>query len=338
MALSGTVNAGSGYSLYPWQGTSWQRLVNYTRKDRVPHALMISGHDGVGKLNLALCFASYLLCGGPKVSDIRCGRCESCRLVDAGTHPDLIRIEPPEPGKAITIDRIRDLAETLSLSFQYNQYRIVILRHADRLNRAAANALLKTLEEPGKGTVLLLLTARYWDLPATITSRCQRLDIPIPDHRLAMDWLEQKIPPGDTEVLLALAKGAPLKALDMGVNGKLEQRNTIFAWWCEIAANRADPVRIAENLSSLALAEVLVWITGWTIDMIRLRMVPSLRSLGNPDLRPALQAEVQKLDLKELFRFYERLIQSVSMIDSPVNVQLLLESILIDWYSMRRNM
>ncbi|MGH8549972.1 MAG: DNA polymerase III subunit delta' [Methylococcales bacterium] len=337
MAVSESVIPEPGCALYPWQKRSWQKLTRYIETDRVPHALVISGLDGIGKLNLALCFANHLLCTGPKTSAFRCGHCDACRLIDAGTHPDLIRIEPPEAGKAITIDRIRDLADTLSLSAQYNRYRIVLLRDADRLNAAAANALLKTLEEPGKGTVLILHTARSWHLPATIRSRCQRLDIPVPEHRLAVGWLEQKGLSGDCEVLLAMASCAPLKALAMGITGSLERRNAVFSEWREIAANHSDPVRIAENLSSLPMRDVLDWITGWTIDMIRLAMVPSAGSLGNPDLRPALQAEGQKLDLKELFRFYEQLIQSASRIDSPVNAQMLLESILIDWYSMQRN-
>jgi DNA polymerase III subunit delta' len=324
-------------SLFPWQESSFTKLIRYAESDRVPHALMISGRDGVGKLNLALCFANYLLCAGDKASSFHCGRCESCGLFDAETHPDLIRIEPPEPGKAITIDRIRDLTGSLSLSSQYNRYRIVILRHADRMNTAAANALLKTLEEPGKGTVLILVTARSWILPATIRSRCQRLDVPIPDHRLARDWLSRQIPSADAEVLLATAAGAPLRALDMGSGGILERRNTVFQWYREIAGRSVDPVQIAENLSAFPLQQGLDWISGWTIDMIRLAMVPSVGFLGNPDFRSALQAEAQKLDLMELFQFYEHLTQYASTIDSPVNVQLALESILIEWYGMKRH-
>ncbi len=338
MALSETLVEKPGSSLYPWQEAVWQKLMNYTGTDRMPHALMMSGLDGIGKLNLAVCFSNHLLCSGRKTSELRCGRCSACHLVDAGTHPDLIRVEPPEPGKAIGIDRIRELAEPLSLTTRTNQYRIVIVRPADRLNSAAANALLKTLEEPGQGILIILLTARGWNLPPTIKSRCQRLDIPVPDHRLALDWLKQKFSSSDAESLLSMATGAPLKALDLGLAGSLERRNAAFKSWCEIAAHRSDPVGIAENLSSLPVRDVLVWITGWTTDMIRLAMAPSVESLVNPDLRPALQTEGQKLNLKQLFQFYERLIQSATLIDSPVNIQLLLESILIDWYAMARNL
>jgi DNA polymerase-3 subunit delta' len=337
MAVNETVTLAPGSALYPWQEPSWRELIRYTAADRVPHALMISGLAGAGKLNLALGFANHLLCGGAEVSDFGCGQCNACRLIAAGTHPDLIRIEPPEPGKAITIDRIRDLADTLSLTSHYNRYRVVLFKDAERLNSAAANALLKTLEEPGKGAVLILITARCRDLPATIRSRCQRLDIPRPDHRLAVAWLEQQGLSGNCEVLLAMASGAPLKALALGKSGSLERRKALFSWWQEIAANRSDPVKISENLSSLPLRDVLAWMTGWTIDMIRLRMVPSAGSLRNPDLRAALQAEVQKLELKQLFGFYERLLQSASRIDTPANAQMLLESILIDWRALKRN-
>ncbi len=336
--MNGTDDSKTGFSLYPWQEANWQTLVRYIESERVPHALMIAGPDGVGKLRLAMCFANHLLCNGPKAADFRCGHCASCRLVDAGTHPDLIRIEPPEPGKPITIDRIRDLTDTLSLTAQYNQYRIVIIRPADRMNSAAGNAFLKTLEEPGSGTVMMLLTARPRDLPATIKSRCQRLNVRIPDPDLAKDWLEQRVRPEESGALLAMAAGAPLKALAMGVAGNLERRNSVFTWWCEIAGHQAEPVRIAEKLSPLPLREVLVWITGWTMDLIRLRMVPMVKLLGNPDLREVLQTEAKKLELQPLFRFYDGLIQIASMIDTPVNVQLQLESILIDWYSLKRSL
>lgn len=337
MVVNGALTAEPGRpALYPWQNSIWRSLIRYADLDRVPHALLLSGAEGIGKLNLALCFANYLLCTGPRIPQFRCGRCDACRLMAAGTHPDLIRVEPAEAGKPVTIDQIRDLSNTLSLMSQYNRYRIVLFRDADRLNLAAANALLKTLEEPGKDTVLILITARFWDLPATIRSRCQRLDVPLPDRRLARDWLEQQ-GLGDGEILLAMASGGPLKALAMGRAGDLEARNTVFASWREVAANYSDPVRIAEKLSALPLSNILDWITGWTMDMIRLAMVPSAGMLANPDLRPALQTEAQKLDLKQLFWFYGNLIQSASRLGSSINVQLLLESILIDWYSMKRS-
>lgn len=325
-------------SPFPWQQEIWHRLMNYVQTDRLPHALIINGIEGIGKLNLALCFTNYLLCGGVKNAGLRCRHCTSCRLIDGGTHPDLIRIEPLESGKEITIDRIRALGDTLSLSPQYNQYRVVILNPADRLNTAAANALLKTLEEPSEKTVLILLTTRHWDLPATINSRCQRLNIPQPDRALASAWLEQRITISETEVLLALAGGGPLKALELSETGILAQRNALYSSWCELATKRSDPIRVVEKWSSSPLREVFFWIIGWTIDMIRLAMAPSVAILTNPDFRVSLQAEVEKLDLKQLFCFYDRLIQSGSSMNSPVNPQLLLENVLIDWFSLKRNL
>ncbi|MGR9105345.1 MAG: DNA polymerase III subunit delta' [Gammaproteobacteria bacterium] len=335
--MSETAIAAPGSSLYPWQESIWRELLTYVETQRIPHALLIQGPEGIGKLHLALSFANYLLCTGAKSTEHRCGRCDACRWLDAGTHPDLIRVEPPDAGKAIPIDKIRELTEALALSAQYGRYRIVIIRPADRLNSAAANALLKTLEEPGQGTVIMLLAARPGNLPATIKSRCQRLEVPLPDRRLALSWLRQEGLNGNPQALLAISGGAPLKARDLGESGCLEQRDAVFASWREIAANQVDPVIIAETLTALALPEVLRWISSWTIDMIRLGLVPTAPYLANPDLRPALQAEAQKLDLKELFRFYERLIRSTARIDSPLNVQLLLESILIEWYSLMRN-
>lgn len=336
--MNQTVAARAEFPPFPWQEASWRKLIHYVEADRVPHALMVDGPEGLGKLRLATCFAGYLLCRGPRTPESRCGRCDGCRLLDAGTHPDLIRVEPPEPGKAITVDRIRELAETLSLSAEQNQYRVVIIRPADRMNAAAANAFLKTLEEPGNGSLMMLLTARPWDLPATIKSRCQKLHIALPDRSLAKAWLDERVPEEESDALLAIAAGAPLKALDMGAAGILERRNAAFSWWCEVGAHQAEPVGSAEKLSSLPLRELIFWIMGWTIDMIRLIMVPSVKRLGNPDLRAVLQTEAKKLELAQLFRFYDGLIRSASLVDTAANAQLLLESILIDWYGLRRSL
>lgn len=336
MALSETLDEKPALSPLPWQHADWQKLLNYWLVDRLPHALLISGPDGIGKSNLAMCFANYLLCANRKSSELRCGRCSDCHWIEVGTHPDLIQVEPAEAGKAIGIDRIRELTEALSLTARSGRYRIAIIRPADRMNTASANAFLKTLEEPATGTLLILLTARGFHLPATIRSRCQRLEIGKPDHGPALDWLQGKFSRSDAERLLSMAAGAPLKAVELGLAGSLERRNALFEAWCGIACGRSDPVAVAEKLVSIPFQDVLTWITAWTTDMIRLAMAPRVDTLRNPDLRSALQTEALKLDLKQLFRFHERLVQAAAAIDSPLNLQILIESILLDWYSLTR--
>jgi DNA polymerase-3 subunit delta' len=322
--------------LFPWQKDSWKQLSKYAETGRVPQALLVSGIAGVGKNNLASCFAANLLCtaGGPSV--VSCGVCAGCRFVRAGTHPDLIRIEPSETGKVIPVDTIRGLVARLALTPQYRGFRVIILQPADRLNTAAANALLKTLEEPVEQTVFILLSSRSWDLPATIRSRCQRLKVPVPSACEVVDWLTIKKGVGDAELLFRLAGGSPLKAAQMAHEGVLSQRQVLYSFWRQVADGSADPVRVAAKLAGLGLENVIDWVGGWIVDMIRLRMVPTARILRNPDLRSSLQVEVERLDLKQLFGFYDRLGQSSLALNTTVNPTMLLENVLIDWGRLER--
>jgi DNA polymerase-3 subunit delta' len=322
--------------LFPWQKRDWKQLSKYTEIGRVPQALLVSGIAGVGKSNLASCFAANLLCTASGSSVVNCGACAGCRLVRAGTHPDLIRIEAPETGKVISVDTIRDLVARLALTPQYGGFRVIILQQVDRLNTAAANALLKTLEEPVEQTVFILLSSRSWDLPATISSRCQRLQVPVPSVKEVADWLRSEKGVDDPDLLFRLADGSPLKAARMAHDGMLDQRQVLYSFWSQIADGSADPVRVAAKLAELSLADVIDWTGGWIVDMIHLRMVPATRILRNPDLRSSLQVEVERLKLKQLFGFYDRLGQSSLALNTTLNPTMLLENVLIDWGRLDR--
>ena len=139
----------------PWLQAPWQTLMEAIDQDRVAHALLIRGVPGTGKTQLARDYARRLLCQTPE-SQKACGRCTSCRLFDAGTHPDFSMLAPEETGKAIKVDAVRQMTLEIALTPQYAGYRVVIIDQADALNGNAANALLKSLEEPPNGTVIVL--------------------------------------------------------------------------------------------------------------------------------------------------------------------------------------
>lgn len=166
--------------LLPWQQQNWAHLCSYIAQKRIPQALLITGNKGLGKQQLADQFAVALLCATPQSDGTACGRCSSCLLVNADTHPDLIHIQPDEPGKGITIGQIRSLIIRLALKPQFEAYRVVIINPAEMMNNAAANAFLKCLEEPTERTAIILITEKPAKLPATIVSRCQKLAIATP--------------------------------------------------------------------------------------------------------------------------------------------------------------
>lgn len=319
----------SGKILFPWLEEPWQRLNAYLTAQRLPQALLIHGTDGIGKTRLAETFAQKLLCRNPGV--FACGDCTGCRLFLAGTHPDFLRLEPAERGKPIAVDAVRHLIENLSLKAQYGGYRVVVFCEAHQLNISAANALLKTLEEPGENTVMLLLTDTPSALPATIFSRCQRLPIALPDHAVAARWLERQGTGEATAVLLAAARYAPLKALALADSDVVERRKTVFSEYLDVASRRQEPVSLAERWSTLPYEELVDWMISWMMDLIRLRSLPDCQHLDNPDLRDDLQALGPRLHLKGLFGFFDLLMQAKRALNGQLNRQLLLEELLIHW-------
>src|SRR5258706_733854 len=206
--------------LPPWQRATAAAAL--AARSRWPHALLITGRRGIGKRSLALHFARALLCEEPRPDGSACGHCPSCGYVAAGAHPDLRLIEPveydedggPKAVDAIVVERIRELTEFAQLSTHRQRAKVALIAPAETMNGAAANALLKTLEEPPPETYLLLVSDQSGRLPATIVSRCRLLPAPEPDVESATAWLAaQGIE--RPELLLAQAGGAPLLALTL---------------------------------------------------------------------------------------------------------------------------
>ena len=192
----------------------WQRWLD---RNRLPHAVMLTGPEGLGKGDLAQALAAQALCRQPGEGQA-CGGCRSCELLAAGTHPDTVWIGPEEGSAQIRVDQIRELIHALTLTPRLGSRRVALIAPADAMNENAANALLKTLEEPGAAVLLLLVTARPQGLPATVRSRCQVLPVPLPGADTARTWLQERLPAvsaEDRDLALALAGNAPCRALEL---------------------------------------------------------------------------------------------------------------------------
>ncbi|MDX1655478.1 MAG: DNA polymerase III subunit delta', partial [Candidatus Competibacteraceae bacterium] len=196
----------------PWHQPHWQRLAAGVEAGRLPHALLLSGPSGLGKMLFARQLTQSLLCRQPGENLTFCGKCRGCRLLAAGSHPDITRVEPEEPGKPIKVDRVRQLCAFLGQTAR--GYKVALLSPAEAMNPSAANALLKTLEEPPPGSLLLLVTAFPARLPATIRSRCQILAFTPPLRTQALEWLSPRVAGFQAGLLLDLTGNAPLAALE----------------------------------------------------------------------------------------------------------------------------
>ena len=220
----------------PWNQPIFDALMRNAA--RLPHALLIHGARGVGKLALAEQLAQALLC--EHAARRPCGSCDACRWFTAGNHPDFRRLEPEilwkeqaeeegtaerkkKPSLEIKIDQVRELAVFLNTKSHRGARRIALIHAAEDMNENAANALLKALEEPPGSAMFILVSHRPAQLLATVRSRCTGVGVPIPARKEALKWLEGQ---GIKEAgrWLAFAGGAPLRVLQYATDASTWDR------------------------------------------------------------------------------------------------------------------
>ncbi len=324
---------------FPWQAPLWERLWRARCRGRMPHALLLTGHPGRGVSEFARRLAAALLCAEPAADGAPCGRCRSCALNDAGHHPELSVLVPEAPGKAIKVDQVRGLMDFVALKPVFGAFKVALLDPADAMNRQAANALLKTLEEPPPGTVLLLCAERRAALPLTIQSRCQRVDFPPVSPDLGGPWLGARLPgvldPGS---LLPLYDHAPLAALTAHEQGELALRDDILRDLEQLAAGRADPVEIAFLWSERDPAAVFLWLVKLVSDLITIKLAPRIPALSNPDRRERLAGLAAARGTAALFGVYDGLLEERRHAAAGGNVPALnfLEAFTMTWTTSQK--
>lgn len=317
-----------------WHAGALDPVLNH--RERLPHALLLTGPPGIGKSGCAALLAGALLCLQPDAAGRACGRCQSCRLFAADTHPDLHHValerqDNDKQAREIKIAQIRALCRSLVQTSQLGGFKVAIIEAADKMNRNAANSLLKTLEEPTEDTVLILVTARPARLLPTVRSRCQALRLRAPGREQALEWLAERFPGENAEALLAAADGAPFAAGELAGEGLLAARGELFGEFRDIARGRAEPGRVAGNWQKHFGERLFGWWQSWLQDLICLEGAAGAGRPANPDLEKDLRALAGRIDLRELFGFYDRVQQASQLVYRSVNPQLLLESLLLDW-------
>ncbi|VAX12269.1 DNA polymerase III delta prime subunit [hydrothermal vent metagenome] len=319
---------------YPWQATQWRTLSERRLQDVLPHALLLHGPGGTGKADFAICFAHSLLCQKNHADGQPCGDCSSCRLYAANNHPDYHLIEPEKQGGQIKIDQIRNLIADMGLSSHSGGYKVVIIRPAEAMNTAAANSLLKTLEEPPAKTLIMLLAEQLTHLPATVRSRCQLLRFNLPDKTMAQNWLVAKLTEtgasaDDAAQLLAMTHGAPLSALADAEKDQLVLRQSLFEMLEGLADGRLDPVKIAGEWLKIEQPIPIKYLHGWVSDMIRLRQVPDYLQ-ERVEYQKVLHSLSGDLDVQKLYIYMDRIAESLPLL-AQLNPLPIIESLLIQW-------
>jgi DNA polymerase III subunit delta' len=283
--------------------------LNAARKaGRLPHALLIHDTPGGGGDWLANWAASVALCLTP--DEAPCGRCVGCVRVANNQHPDLARIVPIEESKQLRIEQVRELAQELSLTSHQGGYKVGILSPADSMNRFAANALLKTLEEPPARTLLILVASQPSRLPATILSRCQKLKVRAPTRAESLEWLQATHGAGDWAGVLDVLGDAPFAVTEADPKAipalGAETRRALE----EIEDGIGDPVSTAERWHRSETALRLRCFETWLTDRIQRQPAPTPRARalfelvdGVRELRSTLDVPINRsLALELLFR------------------------------------
>ena len=302
---------------------------------RMPHALLLTGQAGLGKTAFSNYLAQQLLCEDPTASSAPCGECPGCVQFTAGTHPDFYPVCPEEDASVIKVDQIRHLSERLSLSTHRGGYKVAILNPADSMNLNAANSLLKTLEEPSDNTVLVLISARPAQLPATVRSRCQQLRIVAPESQVALDWLDEQGHGEAAQTYLQLAHGAPLEALKQAQADSIGARRERFDALVSILGNRVSPLAVAQGWSKDEDMQGIRWMREWLMDLLRIGMSGQTEQIRSADLRDGLSTLARRLGSKGIFELLERINRTLRLTAGSLNRQLLTEDILLAWATQR---
>lgn len=229
----------------PWHAGALASLQAEARADRLPQTLLLCAPTGTGLSHFADVFTAWLFCERRGEDTRACGSCRGCRQWLSRGHPDALTLLAQGAGQEITVDAVREAIDSLSLARHYAGYRVVRLHPAEALNRSAANAFLKTLEEPAVGTVFLLLSEQPRSLPPTVRSRAQIRQLPMPDEAGARQWLREQ---GcvDTETALQRFPGQPLNAL-------AQQDNASGALYEHVLRNSIEnPSQLTDNAKKVS--------------------------------------------------------------------------------------
>ena len=336
---------------YDWHAPAWETLLG--DPGRLPHALLLGGPEGLGKTAFGLALAARLLCErvGDTGASTACGVCNSCNWLAAGNHPDFRLLQPEEAdgeegagegGESVRlenavrkygsgqvkVDQIRALEDFVFMGSHRQGNRVVLISQAETMNAAAANSLLKILEEPPASVYFILISSYWRRLLATLLSRCRILILGCPDAALASRWLaEQGVK--EAEKLLLLAGGIPLLAADWGEKGRWASYSSLIE---SLLGRGSDPVAMATKWASLlkageglALWQLVEAIQKWVLDLGMLKIA------GRSRYHLAWQA--QMLDLVKtasapgIMACYNDLLRIRAVARHPLNTQLFLEDV-----------
>lgn len=313
--------------VYPWQQPVWETLTG--RFPQLGHGLLFYGKKGCGKHAFAQHFLSWVLCLN-KTAVGACGECSSCQWLKSDTHPNYVNITTDEDNKKqnakIKIEKIRDLLPFVQQTV--DGWRVIVIEPAEALNIASANALLKTLEEPGERVLIILLADHYLKLPATIRSRLQHFAMDRITSIQSEEYLKQYLPVEMHEkirLLLNLSNHMPLQALSLAQLDWLNRRAEFLQDWQRLVVQKSMPLQFASKWNKeLNFSDFLQMFEYLLSDIICVKLNQAVK---NDDI--GLSHIAEQYTLQNLFLIYEDLQKSKLKVEQNVQTNLIIDQLSI---------
>lgn len=319
-----------------WHAQAWSQLQAQILSGETAHAYLISGEADSGKRQFATLLAQRILCRTP-LAGAACGHCTACRLNAAGNNPDLHLLIPEDKSKIIKIDQVRELKKYIETSSHAFGKRIVILDAAENLNINAANALLKSLEEPPPDVMILVLSDRPKFVLPTISSRCAALKLPPPSEEQSLVWLSEQLPGSEREALefaLDYAQGRPFAAL--GIVGTDEDKQALNNALLKILQQQELATKVAGRYYKTHAKELLETLAYWLSALAKFHVTGKQQMLKGTLLQEAARALNSSIQdqgqlVRGLLNLYQRVCESQSQLAGGANpnMQLMLEDLLL---------
>lgn len=336
-------------TLYPWQQASWQQLQQL--RERLPHAILFHGAEGIGKTAFAEAFAQSLLCETPTADGHACGSCIACGWFVQYSHPDYRRVRPEilddgdaaegedgeaadtkkakatkAPSKEIKIDQIRALGDFMNISTHRSGMRVIVLYPAEVLNTAAANSLLKMLEEPPPQTMFLLVSNSLDRLLPTILSRCRKFALAMPGRDEALQWLKsQEV--SDADGWLAEQGGAPLAAFEASQAGTRETMDDFLRQLAQPGVDGA--LKAADRLQKMPVPDLVAWLQRWLYDVLSVKLSGTIRYY--PRYKKELGALAQRVETAALLQEIKAVNDRRAIAEHPLAPKLFIEDMLLEY-------
>lgn len=318
-------------------GHEWavQLLKEHVAQGKVRHAYLVTGPQGVGRRTLAIRLAKAINCLNPPAPGEFCGSCNACTRLEQMQHPDLSVVQS-EPGSGtLKVDQVRELQRSLSLAAYEARYRVATILRFEEANPNAANALLKTLEEPSPRVVLVLTAESAESLLPTIVSRCEILRLkPLPVAAVC-EGLQSRwnLPPEEAHLLAHLSEGRPGYALALHQEPeRLEQRRA----WLEdlqrlLRASRVDRFHYAEALTKdreKSRQALSAWLSFWRD--VFLEAAGASTPLTNLDYEQQVHHLAAQVDFAAARRAVSAIEHTMELFDRNINYRLAVEVLLLD--------